>query len=151
MSRNAQARRAAKQARRRKRLAGRDAGGLGPVDHELDELAEEVATAAKEFDSWITSRGWVIDADNATDDIVSWVYPPSASADAGGAGDLEPVTRVWIAIVGAEDDFPQRVSAVLVGTGAEGAGAYAVPPERLVDHIEALEAYRIGDPLPVLS
>lgn len=151
MSRNAQARRAAKQARRRKRLADRDVRGFGPVDQELDELAEEVASAAKEFDGWITSRGWVIDADNATDDVVSWVYPPSAASDAGGAGDLEPVTRVWIAIVGGEDDFPQRVGAVLVGTGADGVGSYAVHPGRLVDCIEAVEAYRPGGALPVLG
>lgn len=145
MSRSQQARKAAKQSRRRKRLAARGARWLEAAEVELDALADEIAAAAKEFDTWITSRGWVIDAGNATDDVVSWVYPPSASEVADEA---EPVTRVWISIVGDEDDFPQRVNAVLVGTGADGAGFCRVAPDRLVDRIEELEAYRPGDPAP---
>lgn len=144
MSRNSDA----KKARRRKRQAGRQGRPLAQAEVELDELADEIAAAATEFDSWITSRGWMIDADNATDDVVSWVYPPSASEVPEGA---EPVTRVWISILGDEEDFPQRVNAVLVGTGADGAGFHRVRPEVLVDGIDALEAYRPGDVMPALG
>lgn len=144
MSRNSDA----KKARRRKRRAGRDTRWPGYVERELDALADEVAVAAKEFDSWITSRGWVLDVDSATDDVVSWVYPPSG---AEVAGDAEPVTRVWTAIVGDDDDFPRGIGAALVGTGADGDGLYTVTPDRLVDRIEALESYRPGDARPVLG
>lgn len=156
MARNSGARkesnRSAKKARRTKRRATRDARWHA-VNAELDELAEQVAAAAKRFDSWITSRGWVIDADNATDEVVSWVYPPSAAAESAVdvAADAEPVTRVWIAIVGEEDDFPRRVSAAVVGTDGDGDGLYVLTPDSLVDRIEILEAYRAGGELPVLD
>lgn len=155
MSRNSQARKAAKQARRRKRLAGRDTRWLAPADAGVDGLADEIAVAAADFDTWMTSRGWVLDAENATDDVVSWVYPPSAmevdaaeEAAVGNAEESEPVTRVWIAIVGEDEDFPHRVNAVLVGTGMDAVGLYRVTPEALVEGIETLEAYRPGDPRP---
>lgn len=151
MSRNQGARRQAKKARRTRRRADRDARWHA-INTELNAMAEQVASAAKRFDAWITSRGWMIDADNATDEVVSWVYPPSAAEVPPGT---EPVTRVWIAVVGEEDDFPRRVSAAVVGTDrhAEGhaEGHYVLSPDALVDRIETLEAYRAGEELPVLD
>jgi len=145
MSRGSQARKSAKQARRRKRLAARDSRWLEPADAGVDGLADDIASAAAEFDAWISSRGWVLDAENATDDVVSWVYPPSAREV---ADESEPVTRVWIAILGEDEDFPQRVNAVVVGTGMDAVGLYRVTPEALVEGIEGLESYRPGSPLP---
>lgn len=142
------AKKTAKRQRRNKRRAVRIVNPLGPIDAELDELAEQIASAAKKFDAWITSRGWLLDADNATDEVVSWVYPPSA---AQVAEDAESVSRVWIAIVGGDDDFPRTVKAAVVGTAADGVGYYSVSPDRLVDRIEALEAYRPGDPAPEIA
>ena len=78
MSRNPGARKQAKKARRTKRRAHRDARWHA-INTELNAMAEQIASAAKRFDAWITSRGWIIDADNATDEVVSWVYPPSAA------------------------------------------------------------------------
>lgn len=151
MSRNPGERKQAKKARRTKRRAHRDARWHA-INTELNAMAEQVAAAAKRFDAWITSRGWIIDADNATDEVVSWVYPPSA---ADVSPDAEPVTRVWIAIVGEEDDFPRRVSAAVVGTDGHGDGHgdghYVLSPDALVDRIETLEAYRAGGELPVLD
>lgn len=151
MSRNPGERKQAKKARRTKRRAHRDARWHA-INTELNAMAEQVAAAAKRFDAWITSRGWIIDADNATDEVVSWVYPPSAADVSPGA---EPVTRVWIAIVGEEDDFPRRVSAAVVGTDGHGDGHgdghYVLSPDALVDRIETLEAYRAGGELPVLD
>lgn len=151
MSRNPGERKQAKKARRTKRRTHRDARWHA-INTELNAMAEQVAAAAKRFDAWITSRGWIIDADNATDEVVSWVYPPSA---ADVSPDAEPVTRVWIAIVGEEDDFPRRVSAAVVGTDGHGDGHgdghYVLSPDALVDRIETLEAYRAGGELPVLD
>ncbi|MBU3705480.1 MAG: hypothetical protein FGM50_02205 [Mycobacterium sp.] len=147
MSRNPGARKQAKKARRTKRRAHRDARWQA-INTELNAMAEQVASAAKRFDAWITSRGWIIDADNATDEVVSWVYPPSA---AEVPPDAEQVTRVWIAIVGEEDDFPRRVSAAVVGTDGHADGHYVLSPDALVDRIETLEAYRAGGELPVLD
>ena len=151
MARNPGARKQAKNARRTKRRAHRDARWHA-INTELNAMAEQIASAAKRFDAWITSRGWIIDADNATDEVVSWVYPPSA---AEVPPDAEPVTRVWIAIVGEEDDFPRRVSVAVVGTDGHGEGRadghYVLSPDALVDRIENLEAYRAGGELPVLD
>ncbi len=141
----------AKKARRRKRLAGRDArwvpdATLGAADDH--GLADEVAAAAQQFDDWVTSRGWLVDAENASDEVVSWVYPPSAADGAHDAphdeGAAEPVTRVWIAILGNDDDFPERVGAVLVG----GTEVYSLTPASFVERVEEFEAYRPGDSAP---
>lgn len=137
----------AKKARRKKRQATREARWLpgDALDADDHGLTDEVATAAQQFDAWITSRGWLVDADNATDEVVSWVHPPSA---VDGDHLAEPVTRVWIAILGNDDDFPERVGVVLAGAGGDGAGVYGLRPAELVERIEEFEAYRRGDPPP---
>lgn len=143
----------AKRSRRRGRRDGRETRWLPDEvvaavgGAELERHADQLASAAEQFDAWITSRGWTFDADNSAEGLSSWFYEPSAvSVD----DDAEPVTRVWFTLIGADDDFPLAVSAVLVGTGADGAGLYRISPQRLVDGIEVFEAYRSGGSRPDL-
>lgn len=150
MSRNS----AAKKARRKKRQSNRDARWVPALDRESEpvevpEEASELLAAAEEFDAWILSRGWTYDEDNSVDGVATWVYEPSAA----GFDDeqAEPVTRIWIAVVGDEDDFPISVNAALVGTGDDGLGLYRLSPPILMDGIEQIEAYRHGMVAPELT
>ena len=147
MSRNSNA----KKARRKKRQVSRDARWLpGDVLGTLDDVDVELAQAVETFDEWLTSRGWTFDAEFSTEALISWFYEPSAAAVVDD--DHEPVTRIWITASGADDDFPDGVTAILVGTAGENEGAlYTVEPEVLLAHIEAIETYRPGDAVPVLS
>jgi len=168
----------AKKARRKKRQAGRDARwipdqvmdailgdeappelaardvvesilGVGyDPDDEYDEETVELVQAAVVFDEWITQREWTFDADFSLEGLASWIYLPSLAEVDDEA--VEPVTRVWFKAVGDEDDFPQQVSFAFVGAGGE-ADVQRVAPDVLIDHIEAIEAYRAGDTVPVLG
>lgn len=149
MSRNSQA----KKARRKKRQTGRDARWI--PDQVMDNLVgddfdDELGQAVETFDQWLISRGWTFDTDFSTETLLSWFYPPSATDFSDER--FEPVTRIWITFAGADDDFPERVTAVLAGTAGEDHGQlYSVAPEILVAHIEAIEAYRHGAAVPVLG
>jgi hypothetical protein len=141
----------AKKARRKKRQVSRDARWLpDDVKGSLDDVDVELAQAVETFDEWLISRGWTFDAEFSTDSVISWFFEPSAAEI---VDDLhEPVTRIWITASGAEDDFPERVTAILVGTTGEQEGQlYTVEPEVLLAHIEAVESYRPGDAIPVLG
>lgn len=145
MSRNSDA----KKARRKKRQVNRDARWLpDEVVGTLDDVDVELAQAVETFDEWLTSRGWTFDAEFSTETLISWFYEPSAATVVDDVH--EPVTRIWIRASGEDDDFPESVKAVLVGTGGEGA-VYSVAPEVLLAHIESIESYRPGDTVPVLS
>lgn len=141
----------AKKARRRKRLAARDTTWIpAPVfdqiageDSELDEIGEAIGTV----DGWITGRGWELDTDSATTQMVSWVYPPSG---AEFDDDREPVTRIWIALDEDDDEVVLEFGAVLVGFGSADE-PYLLDPETLAEDIGALEEYRPGLPMPVLK
>ena len=156
MSRNS----AAKKARRKKRQVNRDARWIPPLDLEsepvdvdplaVDEGSSELLAAAEEFDAWILSRGWTYDEDNSVDGVATWVYEPSA-AEFDDDEEAEPVTRVWIAVVGDEDDFPISVNAALVGAGDDGLGVYRVSPPVLIGGIGQIEAHRHGMVAPELA
>ncbi|AQT78481.1 hypothetical protein B1R94_03330 [Mycolicibacterium litorale] len=149
MSRNSQA----KKARRKKRQTGRDARWI--PDQVMDNLVgddfdDELGQAVETFDQWLISRGWTFDTDFSNETLLSWFYPPSATDFSDER--CEPVTRIWITFAGADDDFPERVTAVLAGTAGEDHGQlYSVAPETLLAHIEEIEAYRHGSAVPVLS
>ncbi|MBB3605014.1 hypothetical protein FHT40_004698 [Mycolicibacterium sp. BK556] len=147
MSRNSDA----KKARRKKRQVNRDARWLPEdVAGALDDVDVELAQAVETFDEWLTTRGWTFDAEFSTDTLLSWFFEPSATAVV--AEGYEPVTRIWITASGEDDDFPESVKAVLVGTGGEGDGKlYAVEPEVLLAHIDAVENYRPGAAIPTMS
>jgi hypothetical protein len=146
---------AAKNARRKKRQAGRDARWI--PDQVMDSLfgdenedgTAELEQAVETFNEWVTSRGWTFDTDFTGDGLASWYFGPSATHFDDER--LEPVTRIWFTLVGDDDDFPNRVSAVLVGTGEDSGATYAAAPEVLLEHIDAIETYRAGDAVPVLA
>ncbi len=144
----------AKKARRKKRQVARDARWIpepvlesllgGQFDDEPGELDE----AVEAFDSWLVDRGWTFDEEFSSESLLSWFFAPSASEF--GDERFEPVTRIWITSAGAEDDFPDRATAVLVGTGGDQGRLYTVAPEALMRGIESIEAYRPGAAVPVL-
>lgn len=142
-----------KKARRKKRQSARGAGWVsddvvGALDTPaLDEHAAQLLSAAEKFDEWLCGRGWTFDEENTAEGLATWVYEPSAI---DVAGDAEPVTRVWFTVTGGEDDFPHAVHAVLVGSDEDG-GVYTLSPDLLVERVAGLEAYRPGDPEPLVD
>lgn len=149
MSRNSDA----KKARRKKRQTVRSSRGVPerqPQEQHDPALIEAVST----FEDWITERGWTFDLDFSAKGLASWYYEPSAAESDDEAHEV--VTRVWFTVgENREQDFPNRVNAVLVGSGGSDGdvtgAVYAVTPDQLIDQIEAIENYRPGDSVPVLS
>lgn len=155
----------AKRARRRKRHAGRDStwvpealfGELlaeraqdaeedaGP-DAGPEAVADAVADAVAAVDEMMTGRGWVLDEASIGNDLVSWVYPPSAVESADRS--VEPVTRMWIAVHEDDSEVELTFGATLAGSGPADDGPHRLDPDRLADALAALEAYRAGDPPP---
>jgi hypothetical protein len=146
----------AKKARRKKRQATRDARWIPDdvmdslVGDEIDDEPDELTQAVETFNQWLVSRGWTFDSEFSGAGLASWYYDPSVTEFDDEL--LEPVTRIWFKLVGDDDDFPNQVSAVLVGTGGvDGGEVFTVEPEALLAHIEAVETYRLGDPVPVFA
>lgn len=140
----------AKKARRRKRQATRDASWL-PVPVVERILADEdrldaIDAAVAEIDDWLSPRGWVLDTDNT--DVVSWYFP--ASVAEFDDDDIEPVTRIWIALEEDDDEVVLEFGSVLVGFRPDDE-PYVLDPDTLAVDIDALEAYRSGLPRPVLT
>jgi hypothetical protein len=139
-----------KKARRKKRQASRDARWLpDDVAATVDDVDVELAQAVETFDEWLTSRGWTFDAEFSTATLISWFFEPSAAAVPDER--YEPVTRIWITASGEDDDFPEGVKAVLVGTGEDRGALYTVEPEVLLAQIDSIESYRPGDTVPTLG
>jgi hypothetical protein len=171
----------AKNARRRRRRATRQAGWIpGPVferlsgvagddDIELsprnvtevilgvgltpeDGFAQDVVdlvVAAQDFEQRITARGWSFDDEFASDGFASWYYPPSI---VDTEEPYEPVTRIFLTVAGsAHQDFPNRVAAVLAGTGPGDDGIHEFTAGQLVQHLDAIESYRAGDSVPAFG
>lgn len=151
----------AKRARRRKRHAGRDSTWVpealfGELLAERAQDAEEdagpdagpeaVADAVAGVDEMMTGRGWVLDEASIGNDLVSWVYPPSAVESADRS--VEPVTRMWIAVHEDDSEVELTFGATLAGSGPADDGPHRLDPDRLADALAALEAYRAGDPPP---
>jgi hypothetical protein len=128
----------AKKARRNKRRAVRDANWL-PQDV-LDETADnlELADVLERFDELVVLRGWVFSEEFSDEESALWFWPPSM-VEATGDG-VTPVTT----IVMFADDDAEVAHVMFVGTD-EG---YPFTIEELLDHLDVIEAYRLGDPLP---
>jgi hypothetical protein len=144
MSRKSQA----KQARRKKRQAARDASWIPePAFEELvgaDDTADAIGEAVAAIDEWLSSRGWGLDSESA-ENLVSWFYPPSAVES--DDEEREPVTRIWITVVENDEEVVLEFGAALVGAGGDDE-TYVLDPETLAEGIAALEAYRPGLPRP---
>jgi hypothetical protein len=129
----------AKKARRQKRRAARDAGWM-PDDAITDLVATQaaIATDLEAFDARITERGWIFDEDDSDEEYVFWFYEASG-ADVG-EDELAPVTTIWMSA----DEDGEIVHLLLVGTTEDS----EFTPEELFEHIDVIEAYRVGDPRP---
>lgn len=133
----------AKKARRNKRRAKRDANWVpdSALDG-LDERLDDVVADLEEFDARLTERGWTFDVDGDDDAGVIWYWPPSF-AEVDDSDEL--TTATLIALVEAEGGEIAHV--VFVGTDAD----YQFGLDELFDHLDVIEAYRFGDPLPTFD
>lgn len=129
----------AKKNRRKKRRAAQHANWL--PDNVLDELVTTqaaIATDLEAFDQRITERGWTFDEDESDEDFVFWLYEPSG-ADVDD-DELAPVTTIWMSA----DEDAEIVHLMFVG----GTDDYEFTPDEFFSHVDAIEAYRLGDPPP---
>ncbi|MEZ0340323.1 hypothetical protein ACAG25_10115 [Mycobacterium sp. pV006] len=127
-----------KKARRRKRLAAREQTWL--PDHVAEEL--QIASELEDFDARLTERGWEFSLDDQDDTGVAWYWPPSEAEVA----DEDETVNVTVILLTA-DDGGEIAHVVFVGTADD----YQFNLEELFEHLDAIEAYRLGAPLPVFS
>lgn len=125
-----------KKARRRKRQAAREQTWL-PAGV-LDEL--EIASQLEEFDARLTGRGWEFSEEVDDETGVVWFWPPSA---ADVEGDAVDVTVILLT----PEDGGETAHVVFVGTSSD----YQFNLDELFEHIDTIEAYRMGDPAPVFG
>ena len=129
----------AKKARRNKRRASRDTSWL--PDNVMDELVTTqaaIATDLEVFDQRLTERGWEFDEDESDEDFVFWFYEPSgAELD---DDEFAPVTTIWMSA----DEDAEIVHLMFVGA----TDSSEFTPEKFFEQIDAIEAYRVGDPAP---
>lgn len=137
MSRRGQA----KEARRKKRRAARDARWIpGTV---FEGLSDEIEFAAvlERFDERITQRGWVFDEELSDDESALWFFPPSQAE----VTDEEVVPATTIVL--AADDGAEVAHVVFVGSGDDHQFAL----DELFDHLDVIESHRHGQPRPEFS
>jgi hypothetical protein len=129
----------AKKARRNKRRAAKDASWL--PDNVVDELVTTQAAIAADleaFDQRVAERGWTFDEDESDEDFAFWFYEPSATDV--DADDIAAVTTIWMSA----DEDAEIVHLMLAGTAQDS----EFTPEGLFEHLDVVEAYLSGDPLP---
>jgi hypothetical protein len=129
----------AKKSRRNKRRATRDATWV--PDNVMEDLVATqaaIATDLEAFDARITERGWTFDEDESDEDFVFWLYEPSSTEVDGD--DTTPVTTIWMSA----DEDAEIVHVMLAGASESS----EFLPEQFFGCIDAIEAYRAGDPVP---
>ncbi|MCH9641663.1 MAG: hypothetical protein K0U70_07925 [Actinomycetia bacterium] len=141
---------AAKRARRNKRQAARDRTWIpAPVREQIAEELE-IASELEDFDAQLTARGWAFsedfddsdDSDDSDDVGVAWYWPPSM---AEVEDDAEQVAATVVLLT--PDDGGEIAHVVFVGTSVD----YQFGLEELFDHLDVIEAYRVGAPPPLFS
>ena len=132
-------RRAAKEARRRKRQAARGARWLADnVLHDLVATQAAIATDLEAFDQRITERGWTFDEDESDEEFAFWFFEPSATEV--DDEDVAPVTTIWMSA----DEDAEVVHLMLAGTDTDT----EFTPDEFLEHVSVIEAHRLGDPAP---
>lgn len=126
----------AKKSRRKKRQSARDRFWI-PADA-LEKI--EAAAEFEAFDFRLTERGWVFPEDD--DAGVLWIWPDSVADVERDAGTADAT----VILLTPEDDG-EVAHVVLVGTDAD----YQFGLDELFDHLDAIEAYRIGEPIPAFD
>jgi len=134
-------RRNQKEARRKKRRAIQDARWL--PESILDGLSEDIELAAvlEHLDQRITERGWVFEEEAADDESALWSFPPSAVKIPDD--DVVPVTSIVMTV----DDGGEIAHVVFVGTEDD----YQFDIDELFEHLDVIEGYRLGEPLPAFD
>jgi hypothetical protein len=109
----------------------------------LDGLSGDIELAAvlERFDERITERGWVFDEELSDDESALWYFIPS-TAEVPDAGEVVPVTTVVMT-----SDDAEVVHVVFVGTADD----YQFGLDEFFEHIETIEAYRLGQPIPTFG
>ncbi len=107
----------------------------------MDERVAEIMADLEDFDAKLTERGWVSNAEVDEEAGVIWFWPPSYAE----VVDSEPAPATVVALVEAEGGEIAHV--VFVGSDDD----YQFNLEELFDHIETIEAYRLGEPPPVFG
>lgn len=87
----------------------------------------------------MTARGWEFSEDADDDTGVAWYWPPS-EADIPDEQEAVNVTVVLLT----PDDGGEIAHVVFVGTGDD----YQFGLDELFDHLDVIEAHRLGAPLP---
>jgi hypothetical protein len=131
----------AKQARRKKRQAAQNSRWI--PEAVLDELSADIELAAvlEQLDRRITERGWVFDEELSDEESALWYFIPS-TAEVPDDGEVVPVTTVAMT-----SDDAEVVHVVFVGTSDD----YQFGLEEFFEHVEAIEAYRLGQPIPAFG
>lgn len=127
-----------KKARRKKRRAARDDAWIPTRVAEQLEIAAEL----EDFDARLTERGWEFSEDVDDDTGAAW-YWPASEAD---VADEDEVVNVTVVLLTPDDDG-SIAHVVFVGTAAD----YQFDLVELFDHLDAIEGYRLGDPMPVFA
>lgn len=126
-----------KKARRKKRQATQNSRWVPQeVVEQLSTIQDAVVADLAEFDERITERGWTFDEEASGDEVAAWFYEPSGTEVDDGL----PVTSLWLDA--AEDGAIVRV--VFVGS----TDSHEFGHGEFVEHLDAIEAYRAGDPVP---
>ncbi len=125
---------AAKKARRKKRQAAHRISTA--AFEQVAAIEDAVVADLAEFDERITLRGWIFDEEESNDDYAVWFFEPS-----GGAGRRRAAGDVTV-LDATEDGAIVRV--VLVGTTTQ----HPFTHDQLFEHLQVIEDYRNGDPVP---
>ena len=128
----------AKKARRKKRQSARDQAWL-PAGV-ADEL--QIASELEDFDGRLTERGWEFSLEVDDETGVAW-YWPASEADVADEDETVNVTVILLT----PEDGGEIAHVVFVGTDVD----YQFNLDELFDHLDAIDAYRIGDPPPVFG
>ncbi|MBX7431964.1 hypothetical protein JDV09_07565 [Mycobacterium sp. Y57] len=127
-----------KTARRKKRRAGRDEAWIPAHVHQQLDIAAELEA----FDVALTDRGWEYSEDADDEAGVAWYWPPSyAEVD-----DEDQQVAATVVLL-SPDDGGEVAHVVFVGTDLD----HQFGLDELFDHLDTIEAHRIGAPLPAFT